>query len=76
MDDKENANIVFLRKLVINALKTKSSIDVVNEYEITRIREIIQEIRKLGIIRNHSLIISMMKKLVLSGESDFFKIKE
>ena len=76
MDEKENINVTNLRKLIIVALKTKSTINVNNEYETTRIREIIQEIRKLGIIRNHSLIVSMMKKLVLTGESDFIRIKE
>ena len=76
MDEMENENIIYLNKLVIDALKTKSTINLKDECEVNKIRETIQEIRKLGIIRNHSLIISMMKKLVLKGESDFIRIKE
>jgi len=76
VDEIENENIIYLRKMVIDALKTNSTTNLKDECEINRIRETIQEIRKLGIIRNHSLIVSMMKKLVLTGESNFIRIKE
>ena len=76
MDDNENTNLVYLRKLAINALKNNSTINLDDEHEVTRIREIAQEIRKSGIIRNHSLMISMMKKLVLTGESGSIRINE
>jgi len=73
---KENTNITHLRKLIIYVLKTKASISEYSDHEITKIQEIIQGLSKIGFIRTHSLIVSMMKKLVLYGESNFIKIKE